>query len=144
LYNRTVKDKEVAEAAAEAVARYRSDLPLYGFPFSCIEDAAGKVGLPFIREGFADRAYHQDGRLVDRSRPDAMVLDVAQVAERVARMASDGVVRSIEGGDVKIMPDTICFHADTPPVLGFLKEAAVALGAAGVAVSGREGASVAD
>jgi UPF0271 protein len=33
LYNRTVKDKAGAVAAAVAVARYRSDLPLYGFPF---------------------------------------------------------------------------------------------------------------
>lgn len=137
LYNRAVKDRQIAEIAAEAVARYRADLPFYGFPFSCMEDAANKFGLPFVREAFSDRAYHEDGRLVDRRRPDSMVLDPAEVAGRVLRMATEGVVKSIEGGDLKLMPDTICFHPDTPPVLAFLEQVMSKLDASGVRVAGR-------
>ncbi|GGF86703.1 UPF0271 protein [Azorhizobium oxalatiphilum] len=137
LYNRAVKDPEVAAAAAEGVARYNPDLPLYGFPFSCLEDAANAISLPFVREGFSDRAYHADGRLVDRRRPDAMVLDPKEVAARVIRMVQEGVVRSIEGADVRIDPQTVCFHADTPPVIAFLEHSLGAMKAGGWSVAGR-------
>jgi len=134
LYNRAVKDQAVADALVEAVARYRSDLPLYGFPYSCMEHAASRFGLPFVREAFSDRAYHQDGALVDRRRTDAMITEPAPVVERVMKMALEGTVRSVEGGDVKLDPGTICFHADTPAVIAFLEGCHSALNARGLSI----------
>lgn len=122
LYNRAGHDTQVASAVAEAVAEYRQGLPLYGLPFSCMEEAARLAGVPFVREAFSDRAYHDDGALVDRRRTDAMVTDPEAVSERVVRMALEGSVRSVEGNEVLLQPGTICFHADTPQVLGFLEE----------------------
>jgi len=123
LYNRAGHDMQVARAIAEAIAEYQQGLPVYGLPFSCMEEAAGQVGIPFIREAFSDRAYHDDGALVDRRRTDAMVTDPQAVSERVVGMALHGTVRSVEGNDVVLRPGTICFHADTPNVLHFLEEA---------------------
>jgi len=137
LYNRAVKDQVVANALAEAVAAYRRDLPLYGFPFSCMEDAAKRVGIPFVRESFSDRAYHADGRLVDRRRTDSMILDPAAVAQRVLEMVKSGTVGTIEGARIELAPGTVCFHADTPNVLGFLTASHAALRHAGIAVAGR-------
>jgi UPF0271 protein len=137
LYNRAVKDEVVAKALAESVAAYRSDLPLYGFPGSCMEDAAARAGIPFVREAFADRAYHSDGSLVDRRRTDSMILDAGSVAARVARMAVSGTVATVEGGEIALTPGTICFHADTPNVMQFLAQSLAALKAAGVNLTGR-------
>jgi UPF0271 protein len=137
LYNRAVKDEVVARALAEAVGAYRSDLPLYGFPGSCMEDAAARAGIPFKREAFSDRAYRQDGSLVDRHRPDAMILDPRGVAERVVEMATRGTVKTVEGGEISLKPHTICFHADTPGALEFLEQSHAALSKAGVRVKGR-------
>lgn len=121
LYNRCGHDAQVASAVAEAVAEYRQGLPLYGLPFSCMEDAAKQMGVPFVREAFSDRAYHDNGALVDRRRPDAMVTEPVAVSERVVRMGVHGSVRSVEGNDVVLEPGSICFHADTPQVMGFLE-----------------------
>jgi 5-oxoprolinase (ATP-hydrolysing) subunit A len=137
LYNRAVKDEVVAKALAEAVAAYRSDLPLYGFPKSCMEDAAKAAGIPFVREAFADRAYHTDGSLVDRRRADSMILKAEAVAERVVEMAKSGTVATVDGGPISLMPKTICFHADTPDVMGFLAKSLAALEASNIHITGR-------
>ena len=137
LYNRAVKDEVVARALAEAVGAYRSDLPLYGFPNSCMEYAANHAGIPFVKEAFSDRAYHADGSLVDRRRQDSMIFNVDLVAERVVEMAKSGTVATVEGERISLNPNTICFHADTPNVLGFLAASCAALEKAGIAVAGR-------
>ena len=134
LYNRAGHDVQVAEAIVEAVAAYRRDLPLYVLPYSRIEEAARQAGIPCVREAFSDRAYHDGGALVDRRRTDAMVLDPKAVAERVLGMALRGEVTSVEGNPVKLDPGTICFHADTPPVMAFLENARRKLAEQGVSV----------
>jgi len=134
LYNRAGRDQQVAEALAEAVAEYREGLPLYGFPFSAMEEAAKRVGVPFVREAFSDRAYHDNGALVDRRRADSMVVEPQAVVDRVVRMATEGVVRSVEGKDVALNPGSICFHADTPPAVAFLEGSRDRLGERGINV----------
>lgn len=65
-------------------------------------------GLPkkwIIREGFADRAYRPDGRLVPRSEPGAVFHDPSQVRDQVLRIAPT--------------IDSICLHGDTPDCLTF-------------------------
>lgn len=135
LYNRSVEDQIVADAVADAVAAYRSDLPLYGFPHSCMEEAANRAGVPFVREAFSDRAYHHSGALVDRRRPDSMILDPQAVADRVVQMAKSGTVATIDGNEIALEPTTICFHSDTPNVIGFLEKSHAALGREGIRVS---------
>lgn len=142
LYNHAVKDDVVATALVEAVAEYRADLPLYGFPDSCMEHAANRIGLPFVREAFSDRAYHSNGTLVDRRRRDAMVLEAGAVGARVLEMATSGTVATLEGERLILNPETICFHADTPDVLGFLAASIKVLEHAGIAVKGRSQALV--
>lgn len=137
LYNRAVKDDVVANALAEAVATYRSDLPLYGFPGSCMEDAAARAGIPFVREAFSDRAYHEDGSLVDRRRSNSMIFNPESVAERVLEMAQLGTVATVDGGRISLTPRTICFHADTPKVMDFLAKSHAALEKEGICVAGR-------
>lgn len=134
LYNRSMIDESLAVTVAEAVAEYDASLPLYGLPDSALEGVVVRSGLPFWREGFADRAYHKDGSLVDRNRDDAMVLDAHRVAGRVVRMATEGFVASVEGTEVRAMPRTICFHPDTPGMMLMLKKARRLLTEAGVRV----------
>ena len=141
LYNVASRDDKIARTLAEAIAEYQPGLPLFGQGGSCMEAAAAAVGVPFVREAFSDRAYHANGALVDRRRPDAMVVDPAQVVDRVARMATDGVVRSIEGTDVTLDPGTLCFHADTPGVIAFLEGARSRLDALGIDIGASSHAS---
>jgi len=139
LYNRAMDDPGLARSLCEAVAEYDAGLPVFGLPGSAVEDAAAAAGLPFRREAFSDRAYHADGRLVDRARPDAMILDPDAVARRVVAMAVDGVVESVEGEPVELAPQTLSFHADSPGAYAMLEKAVTALLEAGVAVAGVAG-----
>jgi UPF0271 protein len=136
LYNCSMVEAALAETVAEAIAEFDDALPVYGLPGSEMETAAARHGVPFIREGFSDRAYHSTGLLVDRAQEQAMVLDAEAVAQRVLLMAREGVVRSIEGEDVVINPQTISFHSDTPNAWRMLTASVAALADAGIAIPG--------
>src|SRR6201988_5193061 len=76
---------------------------------------AGKAAnLPMVHEVFADRAYEDDGSLVSRRKPGAVLHDAKQIAERVVRMVQDGAVVSVTGKVMKTHIDTICIHGDNP------------------------------
>ena len=66
-----------------------------------------------------------------------MILEADAVAERVAEMAKSGTVATVDGDRITLAPKTICFHADTPDVMGFLKTSFAALEKEGVQVLGR-------
>src|SRR5207237_7438776 len=79
-------------------------------------------GLQVAREVFADRNYLNDGWLVPRTRPDALLRDPKDAAQRVLRMLRERKVRSVEGRDVDVRGETICVHGDTPGAVEFARE----------------------
>lgn len=83
------------KALVAIVERHR--LPLLGLPGTAHETAAG---FGFIREGFADRGYTPDGRLIPRGQPGAVLEDDSTIQAQVLRLA-----REVE---------SICVHGDTP------------------------------
>ena len=83
--------------------------------------AAQELGLQTASEVFADRNYNSDGTLVSRTRPDALLRDPGEAAERVVRMLRDRKIRAIDGSDVAVRPETICLHGDTPGAVEFAR-----------------------
>ena len=75
-------------------------LRIIGPPTGALADAARARGLPYLREGFADRATRPDGSLVPRSEPGALITDPIAAAARARELV----------GHV----DTVCVHADSP------------------------------
>jgi len=98
LYNRVVDD----ESQAHAVLAGSDDLPVLGLPGSVVLRLAEAWGRVVVPEGFPDRAYAPDGRLVPRGEPGALVKDIDEVAANAVRLASAGTVR------------TVCVHGDSP------------------------------
>lgn len=117
LYNLAVKDSLVAEAIASAVKQINPTLIFFALPGSELEAAGEAAGLTLAREAFADRAYRADGSLVPRSQPNSVITDHDLVAKRMIRLVTEGVIKSIEGTDLRIAADTICLHSDTPSSL---------------------------
>jgi 5-oxoprolinase (ATP-hydrolysing) subunit A len=122
LYNMAVRDEKMAEAIGHAIMAVDSSLMLFAPANSAMERAARKAGVEIAREIFADRNYLNDGWLVPRTRPDALLHDPKQAAERVLRMLREGKVRSIEGRDIDVRGETICVHGDTPGAVDFARE----------------------
>ena len=120
MYNMAAKDEKLALAIAEAVAEFDSSLILLGLSGSQMLAAAQKVGLPFKKEVFADRAYEEDGSLVARTKPGAMIEDENEAIERLITMIRYGKVRAITGKEISVEPDSVCVHGDNPKALDFV------------------------
>jgi UPF0271 protein len=77
--------------------------------------AAGRAGGPaVVREAFADRAYTAEGALVSRRLPGAVLHDADEIARRCVAMATGQPVADVDGGELRLSPDSICVHGDTP------------------------------
>jgi 5-oxoprolinase (ATP-hydrolysing) subunit A len=134
LYNAVVHHEAQARAIVDAVRRYDPDLPILGLPGSKLLDAARQAGLRAVPEAFADRAYSPDGTLLPRTQPDAVLHDPTTVADRVVRLATNGVVTAVDGSDVRIDAETVCLHGDTPGAVEMARAVRAALAVAGVDV----------
>ena len=135
LYNMAVRDQTLADAIARAIESVDPKLILFAPDKSELTRVGEARGLRVAREIFADRNYLNDGWLVPRTRPDALLRDPKEAAERVMRMLREGKVRSVEGGDVEVRGETICVHGDTPGAVEFARELRSRLEHEGVRIS---------
>jgi UPF0271 protein len=135
LYNMAVRNEGMADAIARAIESGDPKLILFAPDNSELARAGEAHGLQIAREVFADRNYLNDGWLVPRSRPDALLRDPQEAAERVLRMLREGKVRSVEGGDVEVRGETICIHGDTPGAVEFARKLRSQLEHEGVRIS---------
>jgi 5-oxoprolinase (ATP-hydrolysing) subunit A len=100
LYNQAQRDGDVARGVLAAASRL--GLPLLGQPGTLLEARARGHGVHFIAEGFPDRRYRDDGSLVPRGEPGAVLHDPAAIEASVERLVSEGRVA------------TLCIHGDEP------------------------------
>jgi len=132
LYNRIARDPVQAAAVVEAIRRYDPALPLLTLPGSAAMRAAEEAGIPAVAEGFADRTYTAEGRLVSRREPGAVLHDPGQVATRAVVMATEGRVETVDGGQVAVQVRSLCVHGDTPGAVELAKAVRAALDEAGL------------
>jgi len=135
LYNMAVRDERLADAIARAIESVDPKLILFAPDNSELARTGEAHGLQIAREVFADRNYLNDGWLVPRTRPDALLGDPKEAARRVLRMLREGKVRSVEGRDVDVRGETICIHGDTPGAVEFARELRTQLEHDGVRIS---------
>ena len=144
LYNAATTDADVARAVVDAVlsdaartgaARTGAALPVLTLPGCILADLATAQGIPVVGEAFADRAYTDQGLLVPRSQDGAVIDDETAVVTRVVRLASTGLLTSIDGVDVSVSARSVCLHSDTPGAARAAARLRQALEAAGVAVA---------
>jgi UPF0271 protein len=96
--------------------------------------AAQGLGMPVIREAYADRAYTPAGMLVTRSEPGAVIHDREAVIERCLRLALAGEIVAADGTVLASSARSICLHGDTPGAVELGRAVRQALEAAGVVV----------
>ena len=135
LYNRAAKDTELARAIVHGIARFSEELIVVCLAGSAMIEAAGEAGLRVAREGFADRAYSSDGTLRSRRLPGAVLHDADEIARRCVAMATGEPVTDVEGGLLRLSPESICVHGDTQGAVQIARQVREALTAAGVALA---------
>ncbi len=134
-YNMAAKDEKLAEAICRGIYEVDRDLILLGLAGSEHIRAAEKIGLRAASEVFADRGYMDDGTLVPRKQPGAMVHDRSLAIARTVRMVKEGCVESVSGKLIPIRADSVCVHGDNPDAIGFVHDIREALAAEGVTVT---------
>jgi UPF0271 protein len=135
LSNVGCEDDMTAQAIASAIKAVDPNLIFVVLANSRLVTAGEKAGLSMVHEVFADRAYEDDGQLVSRRKPGAVLHDAKQITERVVRMVHDGEVISASGKRMKMRMDTVCIHGDTPGAVEIAKVLRKGLADAGIAVA---------
>jgi UPF0271 protein len=123
LYNMACAHREMARAVTAAVADFDRSLVLFALPGSELHRAGLEAGLRVACEAFADRRYNEDGSLVPRGLPGAVLEDEAEAEAQVCRMVLSGKA------------DTICVHGDNPRAIAFIRRIRQRLLAEGVALA---------
>jgi UPF0271 protein len=132
LYNVAWRDGAVADAIVAGILAVDSTLALYAPPGSALAAAGRVAGLTVVAEGFADRAYEDDGRLTPRDQPGAVIEDVEEVGRRARAWVRTGEVASRTGKPLPLSIDTLCVHGDTPNAVGIATGVRNTVEAAGV------------
>lgn len=135
LYNDLAGDRELAAALGQAVAAYNPGLSVLVLAGSPAVGVLRSQGLRVVAEGFADRGYAADGRLVPRSQPGALLTDPALVAERGWRIATGEPIEASDGSPLVLSVDSLCLHGDTPGAADIARELRAVLGARTVEVA---------
>jgi 5-oxoprolinase (ATP-hydrolysing) subunit A len=136
LYNQAVKNRELARAIADGVARWNRRVVLVGLAGSAMLKVFREVGFPVAAEAFADRRYEPDGTLRSRKFEDALIRDPEQAARQALAMVERRVVMASDGREVAVEAQTICIHGDTPGAPAIAAEVARVLRESGVILSG--------
>lgn len=135
MYNMAGKDYTLAKAICEAIYAYDKGLIVMALSGGELVHAAEDMGLKVAREVFADRAYEEDGSLVNRRKEGAMITDEDVAIERVVRMIKEQKVTAITGKDIPIKADSICVHGDGVKALAFVKKIRETLTAEGIEIA---------
>ncbi|MFY1635251.1 LamB/YcsF family protein [Solwaraspora sp. WMMB335] len=131
LYNTACVDEGQAAAVVAAVVDFDPALPVLCPPGSVLAQLATGAGLRAVGEGFADRGYLPDGRLMPRSAPGALLDGTEAAVEQALSLVVRGTVTAHDGTPVPCLAESICVHGDTPGAVELARLIRAALHAAG-------------
>lgn len=124
LYNDMVKDITIFKAILEAIASYDKDIKLMILSTQNNKNynqMASSYGISLIYEVFADRNYNDDGTLLSRTLPNAIIENESDVLSIIQTLKEKKYIKSINGKKLYLEVDSICVHGDNEKALDFIK-----------------------
>ena len=134
LGNLVVSDEKYAAPVADAIEAFDPALVVVTYS-GALSRIARDRGLPVGLLGFPDRGYEDDGTLVSRREPDAVLHDPEVIAERAVRMAVDGTIVARSGTEIEVEIDSLLLHGDNEASVVAARQVRRALEGAGVRVA---------
>lgn len=128
------QNRDVALAACRAIKAVDPSLICLTIALGEMEKAADEMRLEFRSEIFADRAYTDEGFLVDRRLPGAVLHEPDEIARRILSMLEAGAIETVTGKRLKTAIHSICVHSDTPSAVEIARALRLSLEGAGVAI----------
>ena len=121
LNNMACEDLELATILAKTIYSIDKDI-IYLVPTgSKMEIAAKKLNMKIACEIFADRNYEDDGNLVSRKKPHALITDPEQAKKHVLSMVKNQSLNCHSGKQIPCEIDSICIHGDNKSALATAK-----------------------
>ncbi len=114
LANMCSVDLDMARACYQGALDVDPDIIIMVLAATKQEEAVRELGCKWVGEIFADRAYNDDGTLVDRSLPGAVIHDPEIAGPRILNMVREGAIITESGKRLETSIDTICLHGDGP------------------------------
>lgn len=114
LYHATEADELLARRYIYTVKRYWPKAKIFVRAGGRVVQLARQSGLAAWEEAFADRGYQEDGTLIPRSEPGAILTDVSAIVRRVKDLQAERGLLSASGRNLMMRPQTLCIHSDTP------------------------------
>ena len=87
-----------------------------------MEDAAKKLDMRIACEIFADRNYEDDGNLVSRKKPHALITDPEEAQKHVLKIVKNQALNCHSGKQIPCEIDSICIHGDNISAVETAKE----------------------
>ena len=109
LYNQADRDASLAAAVVDGIVSISPELILYAPPEGKLAAAGRAGGLTVCAEGFADRRYLEDGSLMPRAEPGAVISNVDDAVAQALAIISNGNV------------NTLCVHGDGATAVAILQ-----------------------
>jgi len=121
LNNMACEDLELATTLAIAIKEINKDI-IYLVPTgSQMEMAAKKYDMKIACEIFADRNYEDDGNLISRKKPNALIIDPEQAKKHVLNMVKNQSINCLSGKQIPCEIDSVCIHGDNESSLATAK-----------------------
>ena len=121
LNNMACEDIELATILAKTIKSIDKDL-IYLVPTgSKMHEAAKKLDMKIACEIFADRNYEDDGNLVSRKKPNALITDPELAKKHVLSMVKNQALNCHSGKQIPCEIDSVCIHGDNMSSLSTAK-----------------------
>lgn len=135
LGTQSAADPELALAVSRAIKAVDPTLIFVVMAGTQLERAGEKLGLRLAREIYADRSYDDDGQLVSRRAPGAVLHDSERAAAGVLAMVQDGAIHTRNGKRIAVTIDTVCVHGDNPQAVNMARTVRARLTSAGFIIA---------
>ncbi|HXJ55064.1 MAG TPA: 5-oxoprolinase subunit PxpA [Verrucomicrobiae bacterium] len=114
LYHAVEGSQPLAREYLRLSAHWWPGCVVFAFAGGRVARWARRMGVPVWEEAFVDRAYRDDGTLLPRGAPGALLTDRHAILERVRRLQAGQAIESERGRPLRLRARTMCLHGDTP------------------------------
>jgi len=122
LNNMACENFELANVIAKSIVQANKDLIFLVPTGSEMEKAGKKLKMKVAAEIFADRNYEDDGNLVSRSKPNALITDPEVAKNHIIKMVKTQALNCFSGKQIACDIDSVCVHGDGKSAVNTAKE----------------------
>ena len=112
LYHDMLNNDDIFQAILNVIKKSEKNLTLIGQFLNKHQVLAELLNITLCLESFADRAYQNNGKLVPREQPNAVLNNANAVLKQLDNLFYKQSVNTINNHCIQINTDAVCIHGD--------------------------------